>query len=87
MPWSQGADQGVHGREPWQGRATLLPPEPMEVNMASTDTSGEPTSGTQSPLGVDMKLEVVTLPVADVERAKRFYEGLGWRLDADIDRG
>ena len=37
--------------------------------------------------GVDMKLEVVTLPVADVERAKRFYEGLGWRVDADIAKG
>jgi catechol 2,3-dioxygenase-like lactoylglutathione lyase family enzyme len=32
----------------------------------------------------DMKLEVVILPVADVERAKRFYGGLGWRLDADL---
>jgi catechol 2,3-dioxygenase-like lactoylglutathione lyase family enzyme len=31
-----------------------------------------------------MKLEVVTLPVSDVDRAKRFYEGLGWRLDADL---
>ena len=36
---------------------------------------------------VDMKLEVVTLPVSDVDRAKVFYEGLGWRLDADIVRG
>jgi catechol 2,3-dioxygenase-like lactoylglutathione lyase family enzyme len=34
-----------------------------------------------------MKLEVVTLPVSDVDRAKRFYERLGWRLDADIVRG
>src|SRR5262245_18908951 len=33
---------------------------------------------------VDMKLEVVVIPVADVDRSKRFYEGLGWRLDADI---
>jgi catechol 2,3-dioxygenase-like lactoylglutathione lyase family enzyme len=33
---------------------------------------------------VDMKLEVVMLPVADVERAKDFYQGLGWRLDADL---
>jgi catechol 2,3-dioxygenase-like lactoylglutathione lyase family enzyme len=33
--------------------------------------------------GVDMKLEVVVIPVADVDRAKRFYGGLGWRLDAD----
>jgi catechol 2,3-dioxygenase-like lactoylglutathione lyase family enzyme len=56
----------------------------MEVNMASTDTSGEPTSGTQSPLGVDMGLEVVTLPVSDVDRAKSFYESLGWRLDIDL---
>jgi catechol 2,3-dioxygenase-like lactoylglutathione lyase family enzyme len=59
----------------------------MEVNMAGTDTSGGPTSGTQSQLGVDMKLEVVTLPVSDVDRAKRFYESLGWRLDADIVAG
>ncbi|MEV6929138.1 VOC family protein [Dactylosporangium sp. NPDC051485] len=31
-----------------------------------------------------MKLEVLVLPVADVERAKHFYGGLGWRLDADF---
>jgi catechol 2,3-dioxygenase-like lactoylglutathione lyase family enzyme len=36
---------------------------------------------------MDMKLEVVILPVADVERAKRFYEQLGWRLDADLVLG
>ena len=35
----------------------------------------------------DMKLEVVTLPVSDVDRAKSFYESLGWRCDADIVRG
>jgi catechol 2,3-dioxygenase-like lactoylglutathione lyase family enzyme len=33
---------------------------------------------------MDMKLEVVVLPVGDVDRAKRFYAGLGWRLDADF---
>ena len=38
-------------------------------------------------MSVDLKLEVVTIPVADVERAKRFYGGLGWRLDADITVG
>jgi len=36
---------------------------------------------------VDMNLEVVTLPVSDVDRAKSFYQSLGWRLDADIVRG
>jgi catechol 2,3-dioxygenase-like lactoylglutathione lyase family enzyme len=35
---------------------------------------------------VDMKLEVVVTPVSDVDRAKRFYENLGWRLDADFVR-
>jgi catechol 2,3-dioxygenase-like lactoylglutathione lyase family enzyme len=33
---------------------------------------------------IDYKLEVVTLPVSDVDRAKRFYQRLGWRLDADF---
>jgi catechol 2,3-dioxygenase-like lactoylglutathione lyase family enzyme len=33
---------------------------------------------------VDMKLEIVVIPVSDVDRAKKFYEGLGWRLDADF---
>jgi catechol 2,3-dioxygenase-like lactoylglutathione lyase family enzyme len=33
---------------------------------------------------IDLKLEVVVIPVADVDRAKRFYGDLGWRLDADI---
>ena len=33
---------------------------------------------------VDLKLEVVVIPVSDVDRAKRFYQGLGWRLDADF---
>jgi len=36
---------------------------------------------------IDMKLEVVTLPVSDVDRAKSFYQSLGWRLDADIAVG
>ena len=36
---------------------------------------------------IDMKLEAVVIPVSDVERAKRFYGGLGWRLDADFVAG
>jgi catechol 2,3-dioxygenase-like lactoylglutathione lyase family enzyme len=38
-----------------------------------------PSAGT-----IDMKLEVVVIPVSDVDRAKRFYGDLGWRLDADF---
>jgi catechol 2,3-dioxygenase-like lactoylglutathione lyase family enzyme len=36
---------------------------------------------------VDMKLEVITIPVSDVDRAKEFYGGLDWRLDADFSDG
>jgi catechol 2,3-dioxygenase-like lactoylglutathione lyase family enzyme len=37
-----------------------------------------------SDASVDMKLEVVVIPVSDVDRAKQFYAKLGWRLDADF---
>ena len=36
---------------------------------------------------VDMKFEIVVIPVSDVDRAKEFYAMLGWRLDADFDSG
>ena len=36
---------------------------------------------------VDMKLEVIVIPVSDVERAAQFYRKLGWRQDADIGKG
>src|SRR5882724_453574 len=36
---------------------------------------------------VDMKFEIVVIPVSDIDRAKRFYGGLGWRLDADFAAG
>jgi len=52
--------------------------------MASADVSSESTSDAQTALGVDMNLEVVALPVADVDRAKSFYQSLGWRLDIDL---
>ena len=37
--------------------------------------------------GIDMKVEIVVIPVSDVDRAKEFYAKLGWRLDADYDSG
>ena len=52
--------------------------------MGSTDVSSEATGGAETALGVDMNLEVVTLPVADVDRSKAFYQRLGWRLDIDL---
>jgi catechol 2,3-dioxygenase-like lactoylglutathione lyase family enzyme len=40
--------------------------------------------GSPSILPADLKLEVVVIPVADADRSKAFYSGLGWRLDADF---
>jgi len=40
-----------------------------------------------SDASVDMKFEIVVIPVSDVDRAKEFYEKLGWRLDADFGSG
>jgi len=53
--------------------------------MSSTQARSDTALGT--PRAVDMKLEVVVIPVSDVDRAKRFYDGLGWRLDADFAAG
>jgi catechol 2,3-dioxygenase-like lactoylglutathione lyase family enzyme len=48
-------------------------------------TTGERTSEADGARSAgDLKLEVVVIPVADVGRAKEFYERLGWRLDADF---
>jgi catechol 2,3-dioxygenase-like lactoylglutathione lyase family enzyme len=48
----------------------------------STDATERPDVGTG-----DVKLEVVVIPVSDVDRAKAFYSSLGWRLDADAGSG
>jgi catechol 2,3-dioxygenase-like lactoylglutathione lyase family enzyme len=52
------------------------------TEVRSNDTTGDASVGT-----LDMKLEVVVIPVSDVDRAKEFYGGLGWRLDADFSQG
>jgi len=52
--------------------------------MSSTQVRSETAIETPRARRVDMKLEVVVIPVSDVDRAKRFYGGLGWRLDADF---
>jgi catechol 2,3-dioxygenase-like lactoylglutathione lyase family enzyme len=59
----------------------------MEVTMSSTPMRDEHRSRSPSAGTVDMKLEVVVIPVSDVDRAKRFYGNLGWRLDADFAIG
>src|SRR5215510_7670099 len=48
-----------------------IPTQPQEAVMRSDDN-------------VDLKLEAIVIPVSDVDRAKKFYGNLGWRLDADF---
>jgi catechol 2,3-dioxygenase-like lactoylglutathione lyase family enzyme len=57
----------------------------MEVSMSSTDVSNEASVPTREVDPGEMRLELVVLPVGDVDRARQFYvETLGFRLDADV---
>jgi catechol 2,3-dioxygenase-like lactoylglutathione lyase family enzyme len=67
--------------------STLNSSKCKEVDMSDTETSNETTTDSSKAQKIDMKLEVVVIPVTDVDRAKRFYGGLGWRLDADFVLG
>lgn len=50
-------------------------------------TQPDMSAGSGTSTTVSMKLEVILIPVSDVDRAKQFYDSLGWRLDADNSRG
>jgi predicted enzyme related to lactoylglutathione lyase len=59
-----------------------------EPTMSNDPQSNEEGTTAAAAAGtVEFRLEVVVLPVSDVDRAKRFYGGLGWRLDADFANG
>jgi len=53
----------------------------------STVQSRETAKQTAKARPVDMKLEVIVIPVSDIDRAKQFYSKLGWRLDAEFTTG
>lgn len=52
--------------------------------MSTAEAPGSATARDETAKNVDLKLEVVVIPVSDVDRAKDFYARLGWRLDADF---
>ncbi len=52
--------------------------------MSSVPASSESATGSGPVKAGEARLEVVVVPVSDVDRAKHFYESLGWRLDADL---
>jgi catechol 2,3-dioxygenase-like lactoylglutathione lyase family enzyme len=55
--------------------------------MSANEVRSNEATGDAGVTRLDMKLEVVVIPVSDVGRAKEFYQRLGWRLDADFDNG
>ena len=55
--------------------------------MSSVQDRSEPETDAAGQGTIDAKLEVVVIPVSDVDRAKDFYASLGWRLDADVAAG
>lgn len=52
--------------------------------MSTTEERSSEAGGAQGGRNVDLKLEVVVIPVSDADRSKDFYARLGWRLDADF---
>jgi predicted enzyme related to lactoylglutathione lyase len=56
----------------------------QEAVMSTTAIPGKDAASDTRVGQVDLKLEVIPIPVSDLDRAKAFYEGLGWRLDADF---
>src|SRR4051794_1971240 len=53
--------------------------------MSTTQVSSDGATDAAGATGVPMRFEVTTLPVADVDRAKAFYQRLGWRFDIDFE--
>jgi catechol 2,3-dioxygenase-like lactoylglutathione lyase family enzyme len=58
-----------------------------EITMSNTQSITEHATAAATAEKADLKLEVVGIPVSDVDRAKQFYESLGWRLDGDFASG
>ena len=81
-------------RGPDQGKTQGVPRAPPAAHLKRCRVRPIPVTPTEA-TGInrrgiavmDMKLEVVVVPVSDVDRAKDFYQGLGWRLDADFAKG
>src|SRR3954453_16138610 len=67
----------------------MLGDNPMHggVSMSSTQTSSDVATAARAATALPARLEIVVMPVADVDRALAFYQGLGWRLDSDISGG
>src|SRR5262245_34399236 len=79
--------QGVTRRLNCRASAPFAQHEFKEIAMSTTLDRNDPATESPKAPGIDMKLEVVVIPVSNVDRAKDFYARLGWRLDADFVSG
>jgi catechol 2,3-dioxygenase-like lactoylglutathione lyase family enzyme len=70
-----------------QGRVSLCGHTTPEAGMSSTEVLNNEATRDATFARADTKLEIVVIPVSDVDRAKEFYGRLGWRLDADYESG
>src|SRR5581483_11243791 len=59
----------------------------MEADMSAAQAGSDDAGGAATVARVGTALEVIVIPVSDVDRAKEFYGRLGWRLDADVAAG
>lgn len=55
--------------------------------MSTTEVRTDSVTSDAKVAASDMKFEIVVIPVSDIDRAKKFYQSLGWRLDAEYDSG
>jgi catechol 2,3-dioxygenase-like lactoylglutathione lyase family enzyme len=69
------------------GRVSLCGRKTQETGMSATEVPSKDATNNASVATLDTKLEIVVIPVSDIDRAKEFYVRLGWRLDADFDNG
>jgi catechol 2,3-dioxygenase-like lactoylglutathione lyase family enzyme len=84
--WAPGSDQAVHGREGAirAGKVGEAGTNRKEIDVSAPEQAPIPSPEAGQDLArITMKFEVATIPVTDVDRAKAFYQQLGWQVDID----
>jgi catechol 2,3-dioxygenase-like lactoylglutathione lyase family enzyme len=81
----EGSTFHFHGAPAAVNKESIVITKETDMNIA--EMRREPTVETLHTAPMEMKLEVVVIPVSDVDCAKRFYSDLGWRLDIDYTAG
>jgi hypothetical protein len=83
-PWGRTSDSYGRDRNRQRRRCRHREPDTPEVTMSTTDVNTKTELEPSDAATVPERFEVTTVPVTDVDRAKAFYQRLGWRLDIDF---